>query len=469
MGMTVLLIQPNVGMKDTGIQINHGLAVLAAALKENDFEVKLRIVDDLSYRKKIYLDDLRIKSLGLIAVTAYSNQWDCVKEIALSFKKIIGVPVICGGPHVTLFPEAIAQTDAIDAVIVGEGEIVFGRIADCIQKEAQWRQIPGVWTRNPDGTVSKNGVAPRVGNLDGLSFPDYEIYAREILLNYPGIIFSRGCPYDCSYCCNHAYRRMYQGDEFGVRFMSPGGAVAFAKYYKSTFSPSHLDIDDDTFTKNPRWLKEFLGGFKKEVGLPFNCNARPETINSEVVRWLRQSGCHTISVGVESGHEPLRQQLLKRRMTNQDIIKAAEIIHKEGLKLSTFNMVGLPGETWNKFRETVKLNQRIAPDRVQLAVYYPFRGTELGDYCYANNLVKRGAAAGSYFGKSILRIPGFSRWRVILGYRLFKFWVYRKRSLWRALWELAKDSIKMFWFSDVLIGPYLRVKRYVMRREERLR
>ena len=88
------------------------------------------------------------------------------------------------------------------------------------------------------------------------------------------------------------------------------------KYYKNTINPDYLNIDDDTFTKNKMWLKDFLERYIKEINIPFNCNARPETVSIEVMKLLKESGCNIVSIGVESGNEELRKNILKRKITN---------------------------------------------------------------------------------------------------------------------------------------------------------
>lgn len=457
--MNILLIQPNINMKDTGVQINHGLSIIAAVLKEECHEVVLKIIDSASYNRKRYIEYLEGNAYDLIAFTTYSNQWGFIKKIASEYKKIGDKHIVCGGPHATLFPDALDETSAIDAFVVGEGEIALKHLIRRLSENKSLEEIPGIWYRDGNGKIIRNGIALRVENLDELPFSNYRIYDRKVVLNYPGIIFTRGCPYNCSYCCNHIYRKIYALKGSNMRFMSPRRAVLFAKTYKEAIQPDHLEIDDDTFTKNPKWLRKFLDEYKEEVKLPFNCNARPETITQEIVQWLKEAGCEIVSIGCESGNEDIREKLLKRRMKNVDIERAAAIIHKGGLKLSTFNMVGLPGESWERFFDTVRLNQKILPEYTQITVYYPFRGTELGDYCYSKGLVKEGAIAESYFGGSILMIPGFPKWQISLSHRLFKFLVFYKSNFFRAFIELLKDIVKALPLSYVLINPYMKIKK----------
>lgn len=457
-----LLIQPNVGMKDTGTCINHGIASLAGAVKKAGCaELLFHILDDSSLRKKACKDLVLQHKFDIVAFSSYSNQWHIILETAEEIKRAAPkTAVLCGGPHATLFPHSLGDSLFLDGAVVGEGETAFVEVLQKIAAGEGWCGIRGVWHKDNEERVVNCGVADRTEELDALPDPDYSIYPAFVIKNYPGISFSRGCPFLCSYCCNHAYRRLYPGDT-ATRFLSPRRAADLALSYKRLFDVSYFNIDDDTFTKNREWLQSFLDLWKNEIALPFNCNARPETINIDVVDRLKQAGCRIISIGIENGNDELRAKVLNRRMPDESIINAARIIHEGGLELATFNMVGVPDETWADFMKTVRINNLIHPEKTQMTVYYPFRGTALGDYCYSNKLIKSGTLAASYFGRSILNLPSFPPWKIHLAHRLFKFLVFLPSSPPRAFFELAKDSVKALPFSHLLIQPYLTIKEFV--------
>jgi anaerobic magnesium-protoporphyrin IX monomethyl ester cyclase len=102
---------------------------------------------------------------------------------------------------------------------------------------------------------------------------------------------------------------------------------------------------DDTFVLSPGWLAEFAAEYPRQVGLPFFCNTRANLVTAEQVRLLREAGCHTVSMGVESGNDRIRNDLLKRQMSREQILDAARLIHEGGLRLTTTNMIGLPTST----------------------------------------------------------------------------------------------------------------------------
>ena len=102
---------------------------------------------------------------------------------------------------------------------------------------------------------------------------------------------------------------------------------------------------------------------------------------------LKDAGCIYVDIGVESGSEEIRYKLLKRNMSNQDIINTAKILKEVGIKFCTLNIVGFPGETREQMWETYKLNQALKPDGAIVSIFYPFPKTELTDYCLENNFL----------------------------------------------------------------------------------
>jgi radical SAM superfamily enzyme YgiQ (UPF0313 family) len=448
-------------MQDTAVYVNHGLASLAGALRDKGFRPEILVLDSSAYRSGHWLKRVADENHILAGISIYSNQWQFAVAAARSLKQHCGIPVVGGGPHCSLFPEALASADVFDAFVVGEGEPILPLLADRARTRGRFGGIPGVWTRSATGNLVPALSESKLAELEALAEPAYDLYSRDVVLNYPGLMFSRGCPYSCSYCCNSAYRRRFGAVR--ARFLSPERAVQRARAFVARFQPTYLNFDDDTFTKNVRWMESFLQPYRRVIGLPFHCNARPETVTAKVCRLLKDAGCNTVSLGCESGSEELRTNVLGRRMRDDAIIRAADCIHEAGLNLATFNMVGIPGERWPDYLRTVALNRRLAPNKVQMTVYYPFRGTPLGDSCFERGLVKNNRRAASYFANTVLHLPGFRPWRVHLAQRMFKFLVFIRTAPGKACFELMKDTIKSLPFGHRFVQPWIRLKRLAAR------
>jgi radical SAM superfamily enzyme YgiQ (UPF0313 family) len=110
-------------------------------------------------------------------------------------------------------------------------------------------------------------------------------------------------------------------------------------------------------------------------------------VTDDMLIMLKDAGCYRIFIGVESGNEYLRKEVMKRTMSNEEIVSAYDLCHKHGLETLAVNIIGVPGETEEMIWDTVKFNRRLRPTTSAVNIFYPYRGTELGDKCFRDGLV----------------------------------------------------------------------------------
>ena len=109
---------------------------------------------------------------------------------------------------------------------------------------------------------------------------------------------------------------------------------------------STLIIDDDLFTLNKKYVQEFTAAYKESgVGLPYVVNAHVQCFDDKMARALSESGCIITKYGLESGSKRVRNEVLWRFMTNDQIENMTRTAHKYGLHTSAFIMFGLPHES----------------------------------------------------------------------------------------------------------------------------
>lgn len=283
----------------------------------------------------------------------------------------------------------------------------------------------------------KNNPRHLTDDLDSLPMPDRSIfkYFLDGGRKVPRFIFSRGCPFECTYCCNHAFKRIYRNLGQYVRWRSVDLALAEIEEARKKYSFDHFKLDDDTFSLNKAWLKEFCEKLSaKNWGLTFECNVRPGTLDEESTRLLKKAGCVMVKIGVETGSQDLRRRVLNRHFSNEDVIKTFALAKQYGLKTFSFNMIGIPDETPQSIKETIDLNRKIKPDFMQVTAFYPYLGTVLGDLCQSEGYIG-GDSEDSYMEKSILTLPSISQKEIEEAVKNFKFNVYRFYNKKRALRE----------------------------------
>ena len=136
----------------------------------------------------------------------------------------------------------------------------------------------------------------------------------------------------------------------------------------------------DNFTTRKEWVFEFAEKYSQKLKIPFMCFTRPESAKPDLLQVLKKAGCQSICMGIESGDEIQRRNLLNRKMSDQTIIQAANYVHETGLKLETLNMMCLPGETVEQALKTLYINQTCKTDFTWVSIFQPYPRTKLGEY-----------------------------------------------------------------------------------------
>lgn len=286
------------------------------------------------------------------------------------------VTSVFGGPHPTYFPNLVEEA-GVDAVCVGEGEQALLDFVRAIDENRSPARIPNWWVKQ-DGVIHENPPRALLQDLDELPLPDHGAFfkATKSTEFHAIVMTGRGCPYQCTYCCNHLYQKIYAGKGRLVRRRSVGHVMRELRELKDA-GIRFIRFMDDLFILQPDWVAEFSDRYASEIGLPFACLVRANFVTESIVEDLRRAGCHRIMMGIEAGNERIRNQVMKRRMSEIEILDAARIIKSAGIRLVTANILAVPGGTLADDWETVNLNIRAKPDYASAAIMIPFLGTEI--------------------------------------------------------------------------------------------
>jgi radical SAM superfamily enzyme YgiQ (UPF0313 family) len=300
-----------------------------------------------------------------------------------------GVFSVFGGPHPTFFPEMVEE-EGVDGICRGEGEEALVELVNALHSDGPMAVMAlDNWSfpRNEEGQtigVIANPVRPYVQDLDSLPFPDralvYERHTVAARSKIKHFLTGRGCPYNCTYCFNHALSEIYRGKGRRFRQHSVDRVVEEVRWVRDHYPLEFVVFVDDTFVLSADWLAEFAERYPREVGLPFFCNTRANLVNAEQVRLLKEAGCHCVSMGIEAASDRLRNDLLKRRMSREQILEAARLIREGGLHFTTTNMVGLPTSTLADDLDTLELNAETRPAYAHVFIFQPYPRTELGEF-----------------------------------------------------------------------------------------
>ncbi len=416
-------------------QMQFGISYISSFLKMHGHHTKLLVLSRMFSKKKENLINKYIKELNpkLICFTTVSTEYRFIAGIAKYIKNNYrNIYLLIGGPHVSLNPNNILL-ESFDALCIGEGEIPTLELVSQLENNITPSGIHNLWIKN-GSKIEKNILRPFMRDLDSLPFPDRGMW-EEWIDEHPGayipILLGRGCPFQCTYCSNHALRRLTSGAY--VRLRSPENIVKEIKEI-TTYCPPKKDfyLEIETFGANKKWSLELCSKLKllnKTIGQPLNfgVNLRvtPNTDFEELFTSLKESNFKFVNIGLESGSERIRREILKRNYSNGNIIEAVTLARKCGLKVNFYNMIGIPGETLTDFEETIKINRICQPDIQMLSIFYPYPGTDLYILCQQQGLLQEPLSQDMERSKAVLALPGFSKKQIQKNYIWFAYHVYK--------------------------------------------
>lgn len=384
----MLLVYPDYTDRDlngktTGGNYSEGLASISAVLKQGGHQVELLhlhcLLNEKSFKKALESKgDFDIIGFS-IRTTAFPDCREYIKWTRESRKDVF---IICGGYHCTLVPAEVLAAEGVDCVCIGDGEYAELELCDCMTSGKDYTGIESLWFKNPDGSFIQNPVHPLFADLDRLPIPDFDLFdyknLESVKVDTAIVMMSRGCFYNCTYCGNSQFRNVYPNKKIYARFRSPENGILYLKTLLSKYpNIKFINFRDAIFNMFPEWFDKFIELYKNEIHLPFTGNIRFDILTEDTVRRMKEAGCYTIDMGVESGDQELRFKYLKRYMTNEMMINCSHWFHKYGIAQLTYNIIGLPYEDIHRALKTVKLNARMKSDRVIPNIFYPYPGTKL--------------------------------------------------------------------------------------------
>ena len=389
--MKVLLIEPNICSYALLPPIS--LTVLKGYITtKTTHQVKIL---DLVFHKHNWqhyvLEQIRKEKPDLIGLSVLSFNYREALMIARFIKRQMAVPIIFGGVHVILSPQEVIRHKEVDIVCTGEGEEVIKELLD---NNLQCNNIEGIWYK-AKGKIIKNKPRQLIQNLDLLAFPDFNDFDMQryffINNNHLPIMASRGCPYSCSYCSNHALKETLKGTY--VRFRSAENVMKeidlrMNQYYGKGLK--YLYFFDDTFTLNKKFVLKFCRRFKEKgyhKKIKWNVNVRANLVSDELLHVMKDAGCYQVRMGVETGNEDIRNKVYVRNMTNQQIYDAFHVIHRNKLQLRLYFMVGAPDETLKMMNESLQMAQQSYADEIFFGILYPLPGTAIRTMCEQEHVI----------------------------------------------------------------------------------
>ncbi len=291
-----------------------------------------------------------------------------------------GVLICIGGPHVTALPEETMAAGVFDAAILGEGEYTFLDLARRVRDGGRdFSGINGLAYKTEAGLVF-NPERSHIKDLDTLPFPAFHLFpplssyhpmpGNVKRLPYAQMMTSRGCPFQCTFCDRKVFGRDF-------RCRSAANVIDEVEWLVQRFGVREVKFNDDTFNVDAARVEKICEGLmKKKLKLPWTCRVHADNLTRGLLKTMRRAGCWQIGFGIENA-DPAMLSRIKKEITPERGRNAARLAKECGMNVKVSFMLGLPGETEESMRETLRFARTLKADIVNFHIFIPFPGTEL--------------------------------------------------------------------------------------------
>lgn len=328
----------------------------AQALDEHKPQYAVIYEDNFNYLSKMCLSRMREAAFEMIRM---AKERGCVV-------------ILCGADGTDHYEQYLAQ--GADYCILGEGEETLAELLNQLSAGKDAHEVIGQASR----FTLHASRRPDIKNIDALPFPAWDLVDvqkyKKLWLERHGyfsmnMVTTRGCPYHCNWCAKPIWGQRYNS-------RSPENVAAEMKWLKENFAPDHIWFADDIFGLKPNWVERFADLLiENDAVIPFKCLKRADLVTEKTAAALAKAGCQIVWVGAESGSQKILDAMDKGDKV-EDIYRAAQLLHANGIKVGFFLQFGYPGETWDDVQLTLKMVRECMPDDIGISVSYPLPGTK---------------------------------------------------------------------------------------------
>jgi radical SAM superfamily enzyme YgiQ (UPF0313 family) len=378
--MNVLLIKPYIVTDE--IQPPLGLGYLATSIRDKHY---VKIIDGI--RDKFTIKDLREElssnSYDVIGVQCYTLDMNIVRDMIDESKKVSkNIKAIVGGPQPSADPVSVFSYLKADYGFKGEAEMGLPLLLDMLEgKRVDEESIPGlIWIKGNKIMINNQEF---INDLDDLGHPSWDLLSPT---DYPpaphGAFFkrlpiapifaTRGCPFQCTFCAGF----LVSGRR--IRYRSIKNLVDEIQMLHEDYGINEFHIEDDNFSMKRQYVVDFCNELiERNLDIAWACpnGMRLDSLDEDLIRLMKKTGLHVVSLGIESGSERILREM-KKSLTKKKISEKVSMLHKTDIDLVGFFILGYPGETVKDINATIDYACRLPLKRASFMAFKPFPGTE---------------------------------------------------------------------------------------------
>jgi len=466
--MRILLIYPPISKferyssdigKSGGSQIPLGVYYIASYIQLHGYQVDVIDAESKNLSSHELVDHVQKFRPDVLGISSTTVAFHRAVEVADTIKKQYpNLIIVLGGPHVSSNVEDAMKKNCFDFGVLREGEVTFYHLLETLKKSENCDKISGIAFRKGSRLVV-NPPGPSVKDLDTLPFPafglisDISIYAPPPTnfkkLPVVNIITSRGCPSQCTFCDQSIFGRK-------LRKRSAENIASEIELLYRQYGVREIAFVDDNFTLLPQRVKEIFNILnRKNIHLPWTCMSHINTVDYDLLKFMKDKGCWHISFGIESGNI----EILRRIKKNISIERVQQVItwcSKLSIKTKGFFIIGHPGETIETINETIHTALKMPLDDVVVTLNTPMPGTL--QYAEADKYGKLDATDWSEFNmwRPVFVPQGLDKRTMILKQKeIYRRFYLRPRIIWRYFLSFFSPSGPRRFVSLFLSLPFL--------------
>jgi anaerobic magnesium-protoporphyrin IX monomethyl ester cyclase len=339
----------------------------------------------------------QIKAFGpqMIGISCYTNTYKKALQLNNKLRQEFPEAVfVAGGVHATAKPLETMADLRPDYLVYAEGERTIAQLVTALEAglEKNIGDINGLYYWK-NGQIRGNRAPDLIDDLDSIPFPSRHLLNFGPYLVPPGMIrgyvkgrvttifTSRGCPYPCTYCASSNVQGKL------VRRRSPQNVVQELTDLVSKYGINGFYICDDLVTGDHDWIMEFSRDLAdSKLGLVWACQSRVDTLDEEMLREMKRSGCVQIDFGVESGSDKTLQTMKKSTSVEAARLTFA-MTKRVGVRSCATFIIGFQGESEEDMEETFNFAKEINADYTAFYFLTPYPGTPIYQTAVENKWV----------------------------------------------------------------------------------
>ena len=366
-----------------------GMGYMAAVLEQHGIDVSVIDANAWDYDYDEVGEEILKENPDIVAISALTPTIGVALDSADKIKQVKpDTIVVLGGYHPTFEYEHVLQEKSVDIVVRGEGEYTMLDLVQTIAGDGDLINVQGLAFHDEvSGDIVVTPDRPVIGDLDELPFPAFHLFPMEkyrilnITTNVATIITTRGCPMQCSFCSSAALH----GNK--LRRRSVNNVVDEIEMRLLEEKIDTIAFMDDTFTLNKKFVYEFCAEVKRrDLKIWWGCTSRVDTLDEELLLAMKDAGCITIFMGVESADQQMLDKMDKN-ITVTKTVNAFQLVRKVGIRSIASCVIGMPDDTRDSIKQTIDFVNSLDPNYALYSLATPYPGTRFYEETFKKNLI----------------------------------------------------------------------------------